>query len=63
MPIVRVDDQGEVKKNRRARAVATVSGGVVLAGAACFFINPLWGFFAMLLGTSLASIWNLADDS
>ena len=62
MPIVRLDDKGKLN-NGRARSVAAISGGVVIAGVILFFVSPAWGIFTMLLGNSLASIWNLADDS
>ena len=63
MPIVRVNDKGDKIKNRNARIVAIVSGVTVLAGVALFVTDPGWGLFTMLLGNSLASVWNLADDS
>ena len=63
MPIVRVDDKGDQVKNRNARIVGIVAGVTVLAGVVWFVTDPEWGLFTMLLGNSLASVWNLADDS
>jgi len=63
MPIVRVNDSGDKVKNRNARVVGIVAAVTVLSGAVWFVTDPEWGLFTMLLGNSLASIWNLADDS
>ena len=63
MPIVRVNDDGETVKNRVARRAAAIAAVTVLVGVAWFVTEPVMGLFTMILGNSLASIWNLADDS
>jgi TM2 domain-containing membrane protein YozV len=62
MPIVRVNDKGGVMKKWHRR-VAMLSTGVVLAGLTKFLLgDPGWGLMIMILGNSISSIWNLADD-
>jgi ABC-type iron transport system FetAB permease component len=63
MPIVRVNDKGDLVKNRKARWAAGLATVTVLAGVIWFISSPVMGLFTMILGNSLASIWNLADDS
>ena len=64
MPIVRVDEKGQKLINKKARLVAYVSAGIVGIGIlASFSSEPMTGLYIMLLGNSLASIWNLSDNS
>ncbi len=64
MPIVRVDEKGQKLTNKKAKLVAYVSAGIVAIGVlASFSSEPITGLYIMLLGNSLASIWNLADNS
>ena len=72
MPIVKVSDEGqqtaleikEKKKNYKARIVAAIATVTVVSGGALFFTGqPAYGLCLMILGNSIASIWNLADDS
>lgn len=62
MGLVRVNKDGK-KMGIWARRVGTLSGMIVAAGAFWFITNPTYGIYVMLLGNSLASCWNLADDS
>jgi hypothetical protein len=64
MPIVRVDSEGEKVINRRARHVAAIAAAVVLIGVAVFLeVDRDAGILCAQIGTALAAVWNLADDS
>jgi len=64
MPIVRVDDTGKKLINKKAKLVAYVSSGIVVIGVlASFSSDPITGLYIMAMGNSLASIWNLSDNS
>jgi hypothetical protein len=63
MPIVRVDETGK-KMKKSHRKIGAASGVLVLTGLAIFFgHDAMSGLALMLLGNSLAAIWNLSDDS
>lgn len=71
MPIVKVNDDGkEVNLGEKSdslkkwsRRVALVSSAFVLAGIYKFVSGDVGtGLMVAVLGSSLASIWNLADD-
>jgi hypothetical protein len=62
MGIVRISDDGK-KMGMIARRVGILSAVTVVVGALWFVTNPSSGIYVMLLGNSLASCWNLADNS
>ena len=63
MPVVRVKDNGKKMVNW-SRKVAMVAAGVALAGVWQFYSgDQAQGLMLTMLGSGLASIWNLADDS
>jgi|TARA_R110002096_G_scaffold318165_1_gene512581 hypothetical protein len=63
MPIVRVDETGKTMKKYH-RKVGVASAALVLAGLAVFFgHDAMTGLAVMVLGNSLAAVWNLSDDS
>ena len=63
MPIVRVDETGK-QLQKQNRKVGVASAAIVLAGLAVFFgHDEMTGLAVMVLGNSLAAIWNLSDDS
>ena len=62
MGLVRVNKDGK-KMGLWARRVGILSGVIVATGAFWFIHSPTHGIYVMLLGNSLASCWNLADDS
>jgi hypothetical protein len=63
MPIVRLDDKGK-RLGRAAKVGAVLAVGVVIAGAVLFYRgDEALGVLVAILGTSLASVWNLADNS
>jgi len=65
MPIVRVNNDGkEIGTRKRAKRVSWIAIGFALAGVAGFMVgNVTNGLFLLLCGNTIASIWNLADDS
>lgn len=62
MGIVRINNDGK-KMGMIARRVGILSAVIVVVGALWFVTSPSSGIYVMLLGNSLASCWNLADNS
>jgi len=64
MPIVRVDSEGKKVTNSRARLAAAAASVTVLIGVAIFLgVDRDVGIICAQVGTALAAVWNLADDS
>jgi hypothetical protein len=62
MGLVRINNDGK-QLGVWSRRVGTLSAVIVACGALWFVAEPTYGIYVMLLGNSLASCWNLADDS
>jgi hypothetical protein len=63
MPIVRLDDKGK-RLGRAAKVGSVFAASVVIAGVVLFFHeDPNLGLLLVVLGNSIATIWNLADNS
>ena len=63
MPIVRLDDKGK-RLGRAAKVGAVLAASVVIAGAALFYQgDEALGVLVAVVGNSIATVWNLADNS